>query len=77
MTIIILNVHIVEIASDASDEVYSQLNKWIKSQDGNSLFVDYSAMSRVWYTSILLWLYHGVRVCESLKMVLACRREVL
>ena len=65
------NVHIVEIASDASDEVYSQLNKWIRSQDGNSLFVDYSAMSRVWYTSILLWLYHGVRVCESLKMVLA------
>lgn len=64
-------VRLVEISSDAADGMYSNLNRYIGCQDEKVVLVDYSAMSRVWYASILLWFYHGVKKCESFQMVLS------
>lgn len=63
-------VHFEVLSSDAADEVFVLLNKWIRTQDNNMVLVDYSAMSRVWYASILLWFYHGVKDCDSFEMTL-------
>ena len=54
-------VHVHSVGSNSSARVFALLNKYLRTTKKIDVLLDYSAMSRVWYASILLWFYNRTR----------------
>lgn len=63
-----------EQSSDSLDGIDALLERTIGSSDSSNVLIDYSVMSRIWYSAILFWFYRNIKDCRSLKlsMVYAC-----
>ena len=63
----------IPINLDSSDDslIYKELNKFAKSkkQDSFHFLVDYSSMSRIWYSGIINWLLHAT---NSTQLIIDC-----
>lgn len=62
------------MSSDSFGDVDNLLDRTIGHGCPSDVLVDYSTMSRVWYSALLFWFYRNAKDCRSLRldMLYAC-----
>lgn len=68
------DVVVESMSSDSLEGVDDLLDRVIGRDIPSSVLIDYSAMSRVWYSAMLFWFYRNVKDCQDLQlsMLYAC-----